>query len=473
MKSWLQLFVLGIATWSFAQSVQALPYYGPSLKKPCQVNRPDSKKYRDIDAGYLTNEDCTTIYVKPPLVGSMVMNAPNFMFPEQRGDCEAMDAGLKYLQRWYERELRDRHQNPAAINREYNNQLTDIVNYGSNDAYSRITGQISLQWSNLVQAYRDANVGSHKTVKQLPILIGVLTGTEDGVAGYGSMVNITDLVDATKTSIVSQKFFGLQLPNDLISSDRFPIPPELENYGGHDDPIIMGQSLAFELELNRSGTCALLNGETRLAQDPMGDFAATYTYFYPLQTDALLSVTYNSSHLQKKLAAILKEYNGHIDVAELQAAFKKSDPITINLNPGLFKADPNFEHEYLSTMEHYVLDGMLSSISNEVDLAVDGAKYNTQQTLNDRTCHHSFGIGPIFCHNHYYTVNTQHIDWAKVDKFLASYALSSSGEVKQFHNLVWYDTTTFRPKILRDTSIKSFENLRGYKSLAIKRGGLK
>ncbi len=473
MKLWQQMLILGALAVGVARTGHALPYYGPSLKHPCKVNQPDPKKYGDLDAGYLTNEDCTTIYVKPPLVGSMVMNEPNFMYPEQRGDCEAMDTALKYLQRWYERAFRSHRQNVVAIDRDYTTQLNDIVNYGSTDAYSRITGQISLQWSKLVQAYQDANAGSRETVKQLPILIGVLTGTQEGVVSYGSMINIQNLVNATKTNIVSQKFFGLQLPNDLRSSDRFPIPPELENYGGHDDPVIMGQSLAFELELNRSGTCAILNGQTELAEDPLADFAATYTYFYPLQTDALISVTYKASNLRKKLGPILKEYHGHIDVAQLQAAFKNSNPITLNLNPGLFKTDPNFENEYRASLEHYILDGLLSKISSEVDLAVNGAKYNVQQTLNNRTCSHALGIGPIFCHNHYYTVNTLHIDWAKVDKFLASYAPSSTGEVKQYHNLVWYDTTTFKPNILPNTALKSVENLRGYKSLAIKRGGLK
>lgn len=214
----------------------------------------------------------------------------------------------------------------------------------------------------------------------------------------------------------------------------------------------MGQAVGLELKLNLAGACSLLDKKGQVSQDPAKYFAGTYTYFYPVQTNAVFSVEWDDNLLEAQILAAAKKFDGMITSEQLTAELEKHKLFTITINPGAFsqstegiKLRETFEDDVLK----YTSEMLLAQIADSVKTTIADATYQEITNHTQRTGKKRF-LRSQKCSTSTYQVTTNKINWALVRANLAELIKPTTGEAKEYRNYYMYDTLFFKPALVRE-----------------------
>lgn len=238
----------------------SLPYEGVST---CvgPIYTPTESKLVKIDAGYLVDKDCSTIFVKPPKTGDAVVESATLEGGADQCDVftEAMEQNSGYLKM-----LRDIDKavfNSTSLTTQeieafkfkrtlasdgYDRTL-EILNKSKNNIGLVAKVKFETQWDLLRKAYDKANPS--KTVKLLPV-----------VASSISVISKKQGDDLT-ASITEDNTATNGMYDFVIPGVRFSSSIDLLEYIGVSDldtnTYKFGESLTGQLQLNHYGMCKL------------------------------------------------------------------------------------------------------------------------------------------------------------------------------------------------------------------------
>src|SRR5262249_5044150 len=144
-------------------------------------------KYKSINAGYLADETCQTIFVFPPKLGTLKVSSPQNVHTEY---CARIDKERKQTAE-------------TGTMADMAKLENDIDKIGKNKAFSMFTFYATLDWDDLIQAYHDAN-GIAAT--RMPIVYGFMNaGTTDPMSQMtgGKLAILSMKLEGPKVNIPS------------------------------------------------------------------------------------------------------------------------------------------------------------------------------------------------------------------------------------------------------------------------------
>lgn len=456
-----------------------LPYIGPEAET-CLINKPEpveslnGDSFDDRDGGYLTSEDCKTLYVKPPSIGVIEeASVRETLFASLCGPIRSLVGMVNDVFK-YRVENENKNNNllekiSSTRDEEERNQLfeelqkttanisyalkilnrmkQDIKNISSGDVAATYSANISLDWTRWVQAYAKSNPGL--TVVPLPISVGLLSAKLVDSTPLTSPRDGQGLFETIEAKpIIDSRVSGLKL-RELTKDLSLPFPDFVAGYKG--DATLMGQSASLQLEMSSFGYCALDSLENN-NQTVFTYMAPTYTYFYPVQTKATYKIEINTGKFKETIKSLLKNSSGRALTSTAVFEAVTPEEVHVSMNPGAFSGDKaqELKEEYEIGLKKMVLDGIMARISEKIDTIYQSAHYTISTPKLTRVCHKKNYIlwSKTVCNNHTYYVSETKFDSDKFDKYLSELVgESESGRVQKYINHTLLDSTAFNPKM--------------------------
>jgi len=426
-----------------SESQAGVPYLGitkAGLK--CEVKQLASTEVlARTDAGYLTDEDCQTIFVKPPVEGEIEIDhilSPKKMF------CAGKNRQLQALNQWNEKAIKGANNDPqflAKIAEQYQEALEDI--YGSDDRTygGTLSGTLNLRWGRLVEAYRKLN--PDKTVRPLPIRIGLFNSQIVSDTGKGGSGQVNSHILRMTTN-------GLTLRPDSGDADPFLSEIAKKLAAGYKTTI-MGQAISTSMDLSLGAICSLDSDKTE-QNGKAALFNGTYTYFYPVQTQAFFKINWGpSERLALALTESIQKNGGKLTPEDFTKSIDQYSGYTVTINDGILPGTGEGEklrEEMEGELKELVADQVLSLIASRIDTIINDSTVTSYETRHHTHCRGRW----IFkkCRTSSYTVAVQTVDWSSVQTKISS-AMSggSSAGANKYLSFYMMDTSVFKP-VARD-----------------------
>jgi hypothetical protein len=222
------------------------PYYG-SDQQPCKVNYP-SGKFKELDTGYLTNKDCSKIFVKPPKKFKSV-EIGRKIHPEAIALCQQ----LRLIKNF----------------KEY-----DVFQAKHTGMFSESTLAIDFTYEDLMDAYRKANPTLNASYHEIPLDVKYLT--------------VKDQENSFYSYSIVRKNNNQSLPYSVqknVPGYNSPLTFEESNMTS----IINDESVEISLKLNLALTCSILEGRNQTT----GFISGTMNYYYHLNSTFTQSNQYH------------------------------------------------------------------------------------------------------------------------------------------------------------------------------------
>lgn len=272
---------------SFAQT-------GPMLlsdKCTDPVTAVSDLKLRKIDNGYLRDESCNVVFVKPPTRGDFKLSGiAKSGSLDLCGAYANTRATLESVSKQYLAAVNAGDVNKAVGFVALEDSVFQLLKKYNDVEGITASGLMSAQWNELVQAYSAAN--PKLQVRAMPLIGSYLTYTAKGAdadAVSAALKSLSDPKDQM-SALISSKIPGLK-PVDLGLS--------LESPSG-DPTLLFGSSLSGQLILNLHGACPYYKGGKITIKDGT-EVSSLYPYivsnvqyFYPVRAQSGYRIQYDA-----------------------------------------------------------------------------------------------------------------------------------------------------------------------------------
>jgi len=412
----------------------ALPYFGPDQKN-CGITQPAWAK--DADAGFVASENCSFIYILPPQRGKLKLAAP-FYQDTVSVTCPEILAARQEIVR----------SQPAQANNPEEKIRLGSLRIKELDRYEKLVdpyykgsaaivyGGAFLGWNELVAAYRASNPHSRAAFVQMPIRIGAFSLSERAVGEKeDSFFGERNLLSYLEVS-------GLRFPDKQTQGTDFP---GMNAFFG-TNAIIMGQAAGLQMGINMRGACTMFNQQA----NPQLLLSGTYTYLYPVQTQAAYVITFDPAALKGRIITFFSKKNKLFTLADLKSAIigEDSPAVNIEIMDGAFPEGDmgsKLSEKYKDILLTKVTEYMIALLAERANIAI--ASNTSVYTENhwQRDCNSGFlGFGKS-CDTKTWTTTREEIDWPGVVIELSKHFRAPSGRAKEYKTFYSMGTTAFMP----------------------------
>lgn len=471
---------LSVATIASKVALASLPYIGPD-KKACLINQPNSVAISKIDAGYLTDENCTTLFIKPPVIGKL--QDARVEETLLAGFCSSLNSVIEFANELFmlkiETEKEDAsllerlkksssQEERASILKELNDNaeilkvalrhlsdLIDLINEQDRpNVAATLTGNLLLNQNSIISAYGAAN--PHMSVKALPLQAGIIDAqiySQNSAAEDD--FNIFDKLSAR--GVISSRVGGLKVSelkrqSEATFGKSLPFPDFISNLSGESK--LMGQATSVQLVMNTFGYCAshFKKGGSTANARLWTYLAPSYTYFYPVQTKSLYSIELNKPEIFQIVKNKFLEKGTALNTFDIYSALSDR-AVKIKLTPGLFMDQSDAEAlrtDYEEGLKKMAIDEILSRVSLKIDKIYRDAQYIEKVPKMARACKQKrvLMFSTSVCHNYKYYVDETRLDEAQFNKNLdAIINRGGSAQAEKYFNQTLFDTSVFLPEV--------------------------
>lgn len=452
----------------FPDASLALPQMTPGCSLSIKTPDPASPA-GELDAGVLLGADCKTIYIMPPRVGSVDLSA---VAPSANvSQCPAVFNANRSVNLAEEAKLTAvKNFNDAltakdaaavlqweAIARNADALATQLAQ--SLDKYALIEGATSavlmkIQYNELVKAYEAVNDKS-LSFQRMPIKAGFMT--------YKSVVMdpLNQIaIQRSRSAALEVLVAGIQ---DKSLGDFNITTPDGQS------TISFSDSAGGSIRLSLAGACPFYDDTKKKFEprdftssqvDVRGHLAATYSYFYPVQTKGSYRVTFNAEVLGDMIKKLVETRNGDVSasvLAEDLMDIEATEAFKIEINQDLNNSLPNeaaigdrFKAAIATSFVHDLLS-KLSSVTKQEDIPDINVNFTgfRDQAQRARHCKRGgfLGLGRS-CSDYVYTIKVP-AEQVKTRVREVSVDLSArySSEAVQISTVVFPGTTGFAVRV--------------------------
>lgn len=279
---------------------------GPFLGKstcPVHVNVPTEANLLELDNGFLLDQACSTIYVRPPVRGKFQLSG--IAKSGSLGLCSAYNNIHKAFTNVNAQLVSasspggDISKIPELLT--VNDALWQQL--GKFDDVPGLTGAalLSIEWAKLTKSYHDLNPDLQ--VRPIPLSGSYLTYAAKG-ADAPTVASVLSTLENQERlpALISAKIPGLK-PIDLNVSLESP---------STDPSLLFGESLGGQIVLSLHGACPFYNGkDVTLNGDAMESLypyiVSNVQYFYPVQISSSYKIEVNADVVADWLSSVLVE----------------------------------------------------------------------------------------------------------------------------------------------------------------------
>ena len=414
-----------------------LPYLG-TLNRSCEK----LKRHKIIipsdlkNLTYYTDSTCDTIFVAPPKV-NVIIDKKRVSLNLNSSYCP----GLKKMKTESGRLLgevlntRDEITSGNLSSGEITRRSRALKRYLSTleeieELTNAIFGNMSMSdvagtleageiWTNAVRAMDNANPAY--TVTRLPIyggMIDMLTKSDSGE--YTTYHSSND-------GVVRQRVLGNVV--DDRGLDEMKVIGVSVNYD--NKPVAFGGSADFNLSMNPIGGCGLdANGDQVLdsLQSLGGRTAATWTYFFPLETTANIVIKPNVDAITKILDSYLENGKGWVDANRLLSNIKKHGAVEVYIEEDLAGNPIETDAKVAITNQIMAIsiDNLLNQIGSLAEMSVAVSNRTYQERHSHTHCKRKW-YGSKKCNTHVWYVTKHETNWSKAIKAMRAGLSSDMG----------------------------------------------
>lgn len=337
---------------AFLSGANALPQLTPGCH--IAIVPPDPNSYPGaLDAGVLFSQDCSTVYVMPPKAGAIDLSAvaPAANITQCPAVFDANDsvnlaeAAKKLAQQKALKAVENGDQAEylkyANIAKNADAMAAQLA--ASLEKYSLVEGAttavlLKLQYNELVSAYQAKN-GTNVNFQRLPIKAGFLSFKSQILDPLNLVA-----VQKSRAATLEVTIAGIQ---DKSLKDFNVVTPDGQ------ETIIFGDSAGGAIRLSLNGACPFYDPDqhrlvprdfTNPQTDMRGYIAATYSYFYPIQTKGSYKITFDTDAVGDMVKKLVEEHNGDVSasvMAEDLMDIRTTQAFKIELTQDLNNSLPN------------------------------------------------------------------------------------------------------------------------------------
>ncbi|WP_282610891.1 hypothetical protein [Pelagibius sp. Alg239-R121] len=390
-------------------------FESPECQGATSVLQPDSgSPLGKIDGGFLLNEDCTAIFVKPPLVGSTTF--VGFVPSVAVRTCPAVLSSTATINALMARG--EKLGQKIAAGEATSEEIADFTQVQAAlrallDNFARLAAAeglqanllLTLEWNNLLGEYRRLNEQNY-FVTGLPVEAGVLSFNLTTVERALLLVDANVVPTALEIDVPGIKFNGLE---------NFNIAAEPQ-----DNAVIFGNSINGFVRLTLAGACDFYDSEIgnvtpRGSTDEMAGarLVANYTFVYRLESAATYTMEFDASAIGEIVQREVQRRNGNVTAGSLsEALFDVQQTSTFRINiddPRGILDSEKLREGFMSRVRESFAHDLLSKFSEaqSVDLPPDQSNLNLtgfrEETHKARHCRRKWGIFKS-CSDHVYKV---------------------------------------------------------------------
>lgn len=430
------------------------------------------------------NRECTTIYVKPPLKGRIELESMVDAGNTHR--CEEYYTELKTLgdiangrNNWLA-VVNDPNSNAAQVADASTrlgilepmsvSQNTNVATFFDGIDGSTATAQLYLDWESDIEDFIEQNDDRLDGIQvtSLPVVGSYLSyvSRSYGVpVGSDTAPQFAKFIGVFPNGI---KVAGLRSISEVLaeSDAGARISPLIGTPASLTDSIPFGSGAAAQIHMTLIGTCPFFDIETDRfkqavfeADDPQGSplayLAATYTYFYPVQTEGSIRIELNVDQAVNIVSSRIDRATGNVnataiveDMMDVQGPGTGLNVIVDNPPGVTFTQDQidEMKMEALSTLTHGILSRLGTIVqSDELPELKFQTKPVIEETRLSRHCGRSGFLGlSRSCSTHTYKVQVpQSVREQRTREVITNIKTSFTNELIQFDTFLIFDTSTF------------------------------
>jgi hypothetical protein len=319
-----------------------IPYLGPrdlSASANCsnfRVNKPNEEYLSKIDGGVLLDENCKTIFVKPPIFGNAKINGRPFIYggvsnptcDTYNTEAELMSSvnnafKLKFCSK-KEQTFKSgqltcstaEKQMPSTQDlMDYNDSVEIMENLlnrykKSDEIISRMSVVFSSEWQKLVDAYQVAN--SNVTVQALNI-------------SFAMPARVPNEEKSELEKFTNPDHYKLKIAAHEVNLSATNLPEDIKKMVGTGLVPFIADSFAAQVTLGVTTGCPIiteldvLSNSGTLVQKLESDAkATTFTYFYPVNTKSFATISVLTENIKPVIEEII---NKQIEEGKSEAVY--------------------------------------------------------------------------------------------------------------------------------------------------------
>lgn len=419
-----------------AVAATSLPYAGARTDKSCIVNLPTNSN----DNGYVMSEDCNVLYVKPPK--GMMEETGSFSLGIT-ALCPTINKTWHAIADLQERqiELEKQSNNSSSLDTDLIDQLliiaTKINRYkraldklAGDDISKVLQLTVELPWRDVMDSYKAINPSLE--VARLPIAMGIMTTAQTEIKGAPKGIIDTEVIGLKPTE-VSWLQNGKPLPTIAIDNSS-------NNY-------IFGTSMNMKLSMNLIGSCVKND-----SNDAGAIFAPTYSYFYPMKTRMIQTVSVNKASVAGVINDFIHQSGGSptfsINRDALRAALDNNSALHVTAQEALYALEEEPE-ETQKAMEIELKNIVIDRIFAEISTAFIDARSESIRIKRTKA-HRRVCKKVLFfkkCKNRTYTVSTKYVDKDLLTQKMNEMDLKDYvAEDCKYYDFMSFDTVSFLNK---------------------------
>ena len=433
-----------IAASSIAGNVHAdvgLPYIGIKASS-CKVKGIDTV----LDGGYLTDEKCNTLFVRPPKFGEARLSAysstTNLSKCDRINASNAAQLGNILMVKDYSNQqlkLNDELRKALAEGsseaverikeklRNVNELLTlfnsSVVSQDEaiEDANSRYGGPVMItlmyHWAKVVDLYREANP-QFKAVKPLPITKGYLTHKMSNASAGAMSLGENPVIDIHSTGLpIAQSSSSDSDSEDLLSASQDT---------SNSTAALMEGTANLGLELSLLGLCPYKNMKSSelfngtVTESPVAYLTPNFTYFYPVASKSIYKVSINPVSLGEAVIALRKKGQGLVQSMDLANVLSENEgQIFEEVSTSDIGGSDGVSEETKKQAKQHLLDYIANSVLRNIGTLVDTLSNSSSHRIYwKETVHATRSCGFLGWDRcrYSYKVTKSKPNWAKIAK---------------------------------------------------------
>lgn len=405
LKTSFALLTLLQVSWpATASAATQLPYFGPDQMN-CGVAHP-AAPHDKIDAGYVSSEDCSFVYVLPPKTG-VFETLPIQYSAIASNVCTSYNSVVASIlaikepvgtPEYYAAYLRALGQ-VSNLSEQLKTSFPGVNAYASSSA--------AFGWNGLIRAYQEANPHIRSSFVAMPVRIGFLSMASAVQPGSGIEEFANHDFDV-RVSAYQPAGNGLGTSSELL-------PPYLSFIAEDKTSFLMGQSVGLELRFGIMGACGLSK-----KSNPEQVLSGTYTYVYPVQSKGLVRYEFKKELLVPVIKDFVLSRREAFTTDALLATIREKRAFNVVVNEGAF---PNTGingqlEDFKTELSAKATDIMLSLLATQSAVSLRGATWVETTTHSSRNC-----SGALFwkrCRTNTWVTRTTHVDWNRFANDLAA-----------------------------------------------------
>lgn len=438
--------VIGAITILLVHQGQALagglPYMGPDKASNCRVQQPLNAPE---DGGYLTDESCEIVYVKPPSLGRLT-----FISATKTVLAQACPSKSAHAAKMFEREKElyklsgSAYEAESATLKQFYKSFFELQNWG---ATMNISASFDLNWHSLIRKYRAANP-QIANIEPLPIELSTITifpVLENNADHPLAKLNLDRPAYFALSALRIDHEQALAIPAFLRSSINSCT--STERNGDCAESYLVGQSASAKISLSFPQTCVLMDEKNQFhPNSAAGYIAATYTYFFKVESKAFYQVEVDKGAMLAALGVALNSRShGELSAPDLSQIVEEKNAIIITSNPGYTGSPIELSEDRKNELRQFATGAFLAAATDSLSSAMSRSRYIRSIEQEAKSCTRFLGID-FNCHSHKYHIDIEQIDWSRVQERMAALGAGSYGAKDQtYTQFTMFDTSTYVP----------------------------